>query len=1330
MYNRDRFMRKLLGKPAADASSDSTLGVTSSPAPAAYRPIAAQNAVYNAGVPIASLDKSPDGRSAIIAGRHILRVVRLDGLSWNDVTDLRGIITTQQATSKTSSSGSTSDQLSIKDVKWAQGQGDTSIFTACANGKIFQYDLARLGGAADGGPFEFIQTREDSRQVNTLDINPHRGTYLLSGSQDGIVRCFDIRSPVRTQTGHLTFRAVQAFKCNADGVRHVKWSPKDGFYFASATEQGILLKWDIRKATAPILRINAHEKACATIAWHQDGEHLISGGWDNRCQVWDVSSKADKRQKAKWTIMTPAPVAAVAWRPGQWSATAQGKRAAQVAITYDDSSQMRHGIRACQIWDLARPTLPFKEIQNFNNPPASLLWHDQDLLWTAGHDGLLNQFDIAFAPKVIDRTAMSTMSFSSRGEVLMFLDERPPARRPRPHAVQNDSVPHSPYSSSPTTPMLSISRSDSEDEVVGSFLGARRKPPKKRRYGARSANVVSTTPPGGPDEPIMALEQSLKATGFFKTQQGMAIGPVPSATKVHVYHYLSVHYLETLNELLRYHEGGKPMVERVLAILEHYAEAAEHVSHFRLAQTWRILAYAINLLLTRRAQYHVLCRRKKVGRLVSSDLRDVDRSQLSSRPTPPAMQYLSVEGGSSALRRVPSGTSLDTHGTARSLLSEEIESTSNVPTPVARPVDDHNAEGDNEDFAYIPGKKLTPVSEADSFSLPPAAHPHHFTDSRRRLDSEPLSTISHDSEQTHASTEGYDFYDMDVLAKAIDVPGPRKQEPPAVDYIEPRSPSAKRKPVLRHDSDESFAQMFSISSGSRRTTGLTESPDSSFRHQPSRIHSVPEHDNESGSGSTSTDFASRIRGKEMSQSPEFPKLRALPKPLLQRSPTEVTEDDDRMITQTTADSLDSDRGESHPKPDAYPSESPESQLRPLIPKTVSDTVEDDEAEIVSETPIETDYLPWPGDPPYPYPLDTDSQRIANNPSPLQPYTLLSRALAFESRSSALNASAMILLLKPLVPEDLIDSFQASAILRQHHSRLMGMKLFIEAALLRKLCIKGWPGEPLQDWGDNYPAIFRSAQEGVSAGFMCSKCRKPREVDPKNPGAIWRCDRCRTVLGPCAVCGHRDVTENLVDPSAPNGTSDEEPIMTTWWYCAGCGHGGHATCLQGWHSAFADAAAGQGPDDDDEYSDGCCPLDGCGHACLPGKWRAESTVARTEEVARVVRENARAKAAAAPPSPLVQDGTNGHERRRSGFAAGSADSVLSSVHGDGNEVPQSRAVEIVRETLAAAAAATAGGGSPAAAARGSTGVLGSSPGRMGGERERRKSVKFARTEDGR
>jgi hypothetical protein len=65
----------------------------------------------------------------------------------------------------------------------------------------------------------------------------------------------------------------------------------------------------------------------------------------------------------------------------------------------------------------------------------------------------------------------------------------------------------------------------------------------------------------------------------------------------------------------------------------------------------------------------------------------------------------------------------------------------------------------------------------------------------------------------------------------------------------------------------------------------------------------------------------------------------------------------------------------------------------------------------------------------------------------------------------------------------------------------------------------------------------------------------------------------------------------------------------------------------------------------------------------------------------------------------------------------------SVRSDGNDIPQSRAVETVRETLAGAGGLTSGG-------RTGTGILSSSPGRggIGLERERRKSVKFVATEE--
>jgi WD repeat-containing protein 24 len=1372
MYNKDKIMRKLLGKAAVESSPSSSLadhstnlGVTSAPfTPATIlRPSVSQDASYNAGVPIDCIDRSPDGHSAILAGRHILKTVKLNGNTVQDGIDIRAAILAQPFMKN--SVNSSSDQLSIKDVKWLRGRGDTTIFTACASGKIFQYDLTRLGGGADGAPMEVIQMREDSRQINTLDINP-RSSYLLAGSQDGIVRCFDIMNPVRTHTGHLSFRAVQAFKCNAGGVQCIQWSPHaDGAWsFACGTEHGVVLKWDIRKATAPVLRINAHDKACSTIAWHPDGDHLVSGGWDNKCHVWDASAKADKRQKPKWTINTPAPVSDVAWRPGTWSATAQGKRAAQLAVTYEGAG--RNGINACHVWDLARPTMPFKEVSKFDTSPSALLWHDQDLLWTCGQDGLFNQFDIAYARKVVDRTTMSVLAFSSRGDVVSFLDERPQVRRPHRSVVSAEMLPSRvSYTSGPSVPMLSISRSDSEDEVAGNFLGARRAKPKQRRAPttSRSVQALSTTPPGGPDTPVMALEQSIKVSGIFKSQQAMTIGRAPAAANVNVYEYLSTHYLETLHDLLPYKPGAESLDLRIQAIMDHYSKAAETVGQFRLSQVWKILAFAMKLLLQRRAQHHLDRRtgelersNKATAKLLSkppATLKGIDEIPKLGQVQLVQSGLAEPEAAFGSGPKPPASVERSSH--LRSLLSEELESTSQTTTPLARPVDCENQGGtgpvdqirelDDHHFEY--GKKLTPVQEGGSFTLPP---PVKRPAQRQRLDSEPLSTFSHDSD-TYASTEGYDFYDTDAISQAIDVPGAKTKsdQGPALG-----TPSSARRVVTRHDSDESFGHIFSISSGSRQTSGLTGSSSGSVHRRTHRITGVAPSNPQLARSASTGEYESRIRGARL-ESTAPPKLQHQNSAPGQPNENNVTQstDDDHMITQTTMDSIESGKGESHPRPDSYPKYTSQTASLGVSPL---DSFEFQDL----EQPQETDYLPWSDDPRYPHPIawgdDAPSRR-----SLLDPYKVVSRALKFETSKSALNASAMVLLLQPLVSDvdDAIDVFQAAAIIKQQHSRLMGMKLFTPAALLRKLCVKGWPGGPLQQWGESYPAVFRPAQSNNKAALLCQTCHKPREVDRRNietvgANQIWRCERCSSLMAGCAICLHRDVPEPSMEAAeispdllrtAADGQGDGA-LLATWWYCHGCGHGGHASCLAGWHievsedenSSFDDGPEGL-------YSDGCCPFDGCGHACLPGKYRAENNVARTEEVSRVVREvNRNASHASGTASPRFGTGRystgaldelaqRASSRRRTGES-----SLESSIH-DLNEVPQSKAVESVRDSLASGHASPMGGlGSRAASAihlgpssdRPSTStasILSSSPGRGGGisgDRERRKSVKFA------
>ncbi|KAG7416250.1 putative WD repeat-containing protein [Fusarium oxysporum f. sp. rapae] len=1224
MYNRDsRIMRKLLGKAATEtpAGDSANLSITSAPAStisASFRPPKSQDAVYRAGVPILALDVSPDRRAAVLAGGHILKTVVLDdphnfNFNFREGVDLRAAITAQPAGLK---GNQAADQLSIRDVKW---HGGSTIFTACANGKIFAYDVARIGsGTAE--PLEYMQMQEDSRQVNTLDVNPHLKSWLLSGSQDGMARVFDTAAPLQGRSGGITFRQRFApLKC-IDSVRQVKWSPKVGHEMACCTEGGVVLKWDVRQPARPLLRINAHEKACASIAWHPDGNHLISAGRDTKLHVWDLSSSADKRQKPKWSVTTPAPIWTIAWRPGLWSATAQNKRVAQIAVSYDDSSSRRYGTSAVHIWDLARPTMAYKEIERFDASPAALLWQDQDMLWTVGQDGLFAQNDVAYAPKVIDRQSTSSMAFSPKGDVMMFLDERShQSSRPRPPVTHHaEIVPRGPYGSSPNAPMLSISRSDSEEDVVGSFLGPRRR--MSRRKAGRSTNL-STTPPSGSglddNKPFLALDQAINITGVFKTQQTMAFGRLPAVKTTQIYQYLSGLYLETLHQELPYVKDGKPLNERVGVILEHYARAAESVSYFRLAQTWRVLAYMVGLLLDRRAQYHLDIRLGRFQRV------KIEERKGSGMLKPVDFYTASRTPGDETPRR-PSGKSgLGSRSlSTRSLLAMGFESTSNVPTPLARPAD---APDNSKEHAQQVGKKLAAVTEPDELSLGPGIND---------------------------STEGYDFYDAEVLLKALDVPPPKKKEPLSLDST---IPEVQR--VTRHDSDESFAQMFSTSDATKKPSASTPRGTGPWRSSLARHASDMEKDNE---------YPSRIRGEEVHV--DTPTDSPQPRPHSKKPPTDSPEDV-FLISQTTMgtdDSFPSQTSEplqSEPSPpkivaESLPAKEDSPQPTALVPASHPNRSSSPAKDLFPAQKdlrphiVETDFLPWEDDPLYPFPttVSGDSPIV----SPLDPYTSITEALHYESRTSAVNASAIVLLLKPLVPDFVIDHHQANAVLRQHHSRLMQMGLFIEASLLRNLCIKGWP-EGLPQWGENYTAIFTPAQQNGKVSFLCSACKKPRELDPKDgPEAIWTCERCRTTMASCAVCGHREPTHAEFAPvELPAAMGSPDTWLSQWWYCPGCAHGGHASCLTAWH-AVLDQPDSSGST---TFSDGCCPLDGCGHACLPGRYRGETSTARSDEIGRATVEKTRAR-----------DERGASSSRRSSPRAGMDRSVKS----DGNDIPQSRA----------------------------------------------------------
>ena len=1162
-------MRALLGQPTATTNeihdSSSTFG--DSPQPQ-LRPSASQNTVYSARAPIICLDRSPDGQRAVIAGAKVFKTLRIDGSTITDDFDLRSIISTYASTHDISAA--TADQFNIRAVKWSHSELDTTIITACGNGRIILYDLNRVGEG-----LEVARIQEHARQVHQLAINPFKCNWLLSASQDGTVKLFDIRIPFQGRNGP-TFKPSQTFKCNADAVRDVKWSPTDGLEFACSTDSGAILKWDIRNSAKSNLKITAHQSSCFSISWHPDGESLVSGGTDQQCKVWDLSKKAESRQKPKYSFATPAPISSVSWRPPCWSVTAQGNRAAQVTIAYDDSNASRNQSSAVHIWDLARSAMPFKEIERWNSAPSGLLWNTRDLLWSVDKDGHFTQTDVAFVPQLIDRHSLSNLAFSANGDLLMLLEQRQTPRRPHQSISSPDISPS--YQHSSSVPLLSVSRSDSEEDVVGSFLGPRQR--HRRRHSSRSTHGLGTSPPSianAAEQKIMSLEDAVNFTGTYKPQQIMAIGHAPSTAKRATYQYFSNRYLERITKDKIENCSQLPN-ERLASTMEHFARTAENVGHYRLAQTWRLLAFTLNLLLTRRAEHHRQSRvTLRQGPSQKPFVKEENKSQRSSQKGEETPRKFTRAN-------TPSQSSLRA---AMKATSDEIESTSNVATPHVRPIRDTIAHDTREAMH-------APLLAEDVFELPEAAH-------LTRPSPIPVSGSSNLSDRATSSIEGYDYFDTESFLPAADYVAPQRKQPLRLDYAD-KNESIKRIQPQRHDSGESF-QMFSTSVDSSKSIGSGESDVVNSHKEDSlalreRVsvweNSFQSHEKDRASIDSDAPGQSKSSDEQLASFNNEPGInignpQPPPPPIFRiqeaSGPSAI---DTGPVKATTQE---------------------EHEISPSPTEKVSD----------DPNIIDSDFHPWPNDPPFII-------------KPLDPTILIQRSIDFESQTGALNASSMVLLLRPLLPPEAIDDIQASAILKQYHHRLTGMKLFTEATLLRNLCV------PL------YPNVFASAQENITIGYFCTDCQKPLENDPLITSSVWRCPRCQQAMDGCVVCHQRHSDDSSPYPA------EETVDSIIWYYCPGCGHGGHTSCMAAWHSGpeFSEGV---------NHSGGSCPLEGCLHPCLPGTWREqraeEKKLIKARELDLLVKEKTRHSSGA---------GKNGGVRM------------------DNRQVAQSSAVEGVRVAL--------------------------------------------------
>ena len=861
---QNRVIKRLLGHGSVDHPSDSSNSYDARPSPSfVARPAFNQDATFSLGAPLTCVDVSPDGSHAVVAGDKIFKTLEINGDKITEQYDLRAAIRNPGDTS--SSSSSANEPSRIGHIRWSHGELATTIVTAATTGRIATYDLNRLNSG-----FEVGRITENKRQVHKLAINPLRGNLLLTAGQDGTVRFFDIKVPTNRPTATFIRRAL--YPGNNEAVRDVKWSPIRGFEFACSTVNGTVMHWDTRNTRAPLLKINAHDGACLSISWHPDGEHIVSAGLDHQCYVWNLGEGANKRQRPKYSFSTPAPVSIVSWRPPSWSGSAQALRASQVVTVYNDENSLKSQNSTVNVWDLARPGLPFKEITHHETSPTGMQWQNTDILWTVSREGVFCQNDLAYAPKVIDRVPLSEFAISPAGEVLILLEERqqkqqrhPPPPPLTPH--EKPALPRSRLSMttpSPSGTQLGMSRSDSEEDTGGSFLGPKLRLKRKKKSPSRTR----TTPQ--PDLEVMKLDEALRVGGQFTPGQTMALGPLPGPMSRDMFKFLSESYLMAITDDLRESEmAGEDKLSihgRVQRILNDFSEASKAVGQYRMAQSFEQLAFVMSTMLQRRAEYH---RQQRLHRIAERKREQEERERKHLRDSQ-RLEHLhflhdrtpTKKDKPRSIQEKKSGN-LKGNTIAKTLLHEE-ESTSTMTTPLARPAGSPDVVTqsqqpllrlESDDFklppsslqsqsqaqahrnVMIPTTNLQPPTPSEETVTPKPSSP---TRSPRRS---PLRKASRDH-QAHDSLEGgYDFYDLEALhdaagpapsTPAIDISSPMvKKAPLKLDMPPPVLQENPVRPnrVERHDSNESFA-MFS-----------TSGTDSPYRENPpgSLPRSTPKH---------------------------------------------------------------------------------------------------------------------------------------------------------------------------------------------------------------------------------------------------------------------------------------------------------------------------------------------------------------------------------------------------------------------------------------------------------------------------------------------------------
>lgn len=359
---------------------------------------------------------------SVIAGKNSLQI--LDMARGKVVNDL---LSTNYAMKNKKVIGS------ILDVSSGYQYNNKYVATSTTTGSILIFN-AQLSSQVNKLAYKFS---DHSRAVNSVSFSQLDQNLLLSGSQDGQMKLWDLRSNTNKPT--LTMIG------NADAVRCLKFSPFHNKKFVSIFDSGVIQKWDIRQATQFEKKLNAHTGPGLTLDWNQELDFIVSGGRDRQLQIWNMSSN-DSRQIPEHVIYTSSPISKVSFRPNSNLTNISN---AEIATSF-----LNNDLGQAQIYSLKRKYIPLFTIENHSSQITGLNFLNDMTLLSCSKDKFFIMDDLSNYKPTVENLSVASTSWSASNDFIYVnqaLQNHSLIEEFEDHSFQNYHPPQGSFGSNSST---------------------------------------------------------------------------------------------------------------------------------------------------------------------------------------------------------------------------------------------------------------------------------------------------------------------------------------------------------------------------------------------------------------------------------------------------------------------------------------------------------------------------------------------------------------------------------------------------------------------------------------------------------------------------------------------------------------------------------------------------------------------------------------------------------------------------------------------------------------------------------------------------------------